>query len=67
MTHVREMGTQQDMAQRRLLIRVDDDERRDKVLNARNLIYERNYAVNSTHVEALLKEQSLIPTVVSLG
>lgn len=67
MTHVREMGTQEDTAQRRLLVRIDDDERRDKVLNARNLIYERNYAVNSTHVEALLKEQSLIPTVVSLG
>jgi hypothetical protein len=66
MTHVRDMGTRQDIAERQLLLRVDDANRRGKILDARRIIYERNYAVNSTQVEALLKDDSLIPTVVCI-
>lgn len=44
--------------------RIDDAARQDKVLKARNLIYKDGYVVNSEHVEALLKDQSLVPTIV---
>jgi hypothetical protein len=54
-----------DMKQRRTLARVDDENRRSKVDLARDIIYNRNFAVNSKHVEALLKEESLVPTAVS--
>ena len=65
MTHVPEMGTPNDMKRRQLLVRTDDDSRRNKVLRARELIYERNYAVNTPQVEKLLRDQSLVPTTVS--
>ena len=65
MTHVPEMGTPNDMERRQLLVRTDDDSRRNKVLRARELIYEKNYAVNTPQVEKLLRDQSLVPTTVS--
>jgi len=52
------------MEARQALARKDNIERRAKVEQARALIYEQGYAVNSIHVEALLKEESLVPTVV---
>jgi hypothetical protein len=64
MADVPDMGTQQDMTQRQLLVRVDNNDRQNKILDARRLIYERNYAINSPQVQALLKEESLIPTTV---
>ena len=65
MEHVPEMGTPSDMRQRQLLVRTDDDSRREKVLRARELIYERNYAVNTPKIEELLRDHSLVPTTVS--
>ena len=65
MTHVPEMGTPDDMKRRQLLARTDDDTRQNKVLCARRLIYERNYAVNTPQIEKLLRDQSLVPTTVS--
>ena len=53
------------MKQRQLLVRTDNDSRRNKVLRARELIYERNYAVNTPQIERLLRDQSLVPTAVS--
>ena len=65
MEHVPEMGTPNDMKRRQLLVHIDDDSRRGKVLRARDLIYERNYAVNTPKIEELLRDQSLVPTIVS--
>ena len=65
MTCVPEMGTPNDMKQRQLLVRTDNDSGRNKVLRARELIYERNYAVNTPQIERLLRDQSLVPTAVS--
>ena len=65
MEHVPEMGTPSDMRRRQLLVRTDDNSRREKVLRARELIYERNYAVSTTKIEDLLRDQSLVPTTVS--
>jgi hypothetical protein len=59
------MGMPQDMKERVTLARVDDEERRRKIGIARDIIYEKNYAVDNVNVEALLKNQSLVPTSVS--
>jgi hypothetical protein len=53
-----------DMAQRVSLARTDDLSHQSKVTAARNLIYDRNYAVDSAPVERLLKDESLVPATV---
>ena len=65
MTCVPEMGAPNDMRRRQLLARTDDDNRQNKVLHARELIFERNYAVNTPQIEKLLRDQSLVPITVS--
>jgi hypothetical protein len=55
----------QDMKERKTLARIDDEHRRRKIELARDIIYKQNYAVDNDNVEALLKEQSLVPTSVS--
>jgi hypothetical protein len=55
-----------DMQQRETLRRTDDEVHRSTISKAREYIYEKNYAVNSPVVEDLLKEESLVPTVVSV-
>jgi hypothetical protein len=59
------MGMPQDRQQRETLER-NDDRRRVMVSTARSLIYEQDYGVGSTAVEALLKPQSWVPTSVRL-
>jgi hypothetical protein len=66
MSRIENLGTRRDMKERASLARVDDDCRKDKVSTARRIIYDKNYAVNSTAVENILKQQSLVPTSVSL-
>ena len=39
-------------------------ERRLKVTTSRQLIYDKGYVVGTPQVEALLKEESLVPTMV---
>ncbi len=60
------MGMTQDMKERKTLARVDDDSRRRKVEIAREIIYEKNYAVDNNNVEAILSPESLVPTAVGL-
>ena len=57
-------GTEQDIFQRVDLARKDTHERRNKIITARQLIYEQNYVVDTPQVEALLKGESLVPTKV---
>jgi hypothetical protein len=52
------------MKHRTALARVDDESRKHKIDIARDIIYKKNYAVNSKPVENFLKEQSLTPTSV---
>lgn len=61
---IRNLGTPADTTIRREEVRVDDADLREKITNARKLIYERGYVVNSDHVEDLLKPESLVPTIV---
>jgi hypothetical protein len=58
------MGMKQDMKERKSLARVDDENRRRKVELAREIIYDKNYAVDNESVQMLLQEQSLTPTSV---
>lgn len=52
------------MVQRQTLARRDTVERRNKISSARVFIYEKGYAVDTAQVEAKLKDESLVPTVV---
>ena len=50
--------------QHHVLSRRDTQERRNKIVAARRIIYEQNYVVDTPQVESLLKEESLVPTKV---
>ena len=58
------IGMKKDSLQCQVLARRDTQERRDKIVTARQLIYEKNYIIGTPQVEALLKEESLVPTKV---
>jgi hypothetical protein len=60
------MGKPRDMKQRMTLARVDDIDRRHRIAVARESIYEKNYAVDSTAVKGLLNKDSLVPTEVRI-
>ena len=62
---VHNLGMPRDMMQRVSKARVDGIEHQNKVAAARRFIYERNMQVNSTAVEALLRDWSGVPTTVS--
>lgn len=59
---VNNMGKQRDIRQRETLARLDDVDHRHRVAVARDLIYKKNYAVDSTAVKRLLGKDSLVPT-----
>jgi hypothetical protein len=58
------LGTLADMRQRRDSHRRWDHEHEYNLNKAREHIYQRNMQVNSGAVEALLSQQSFVPTVV---
>ncbi|KIJ60703.1 hypothetical protein HYDPIDRAFT_98197, partial [Hydnomerulius pinastri MD-312] len=43
--------------------RTDNAQLHEKILNACRLIYDKNYSVDTTQVEALLKPESFVPTL----
>jgi hypothetical protein len=53
-----------DITQRVTMARVDDKSRQNKVYAARRLIYEKQYRINGTAIEKLLKDESLVPNTV---
>lgn len=65
LARVQNMGTKRDMQQRQELRRTDNDKRKEKVTKARAKIYEKNMAVNNDGVDAILVDESLVPTIVS--
>lgn len=60
------LGTTQDDDIRVTRARLDDADRRERVEEARRLIYERGYVVNSQLVDDLLQAISEIPTLVGI-
>ena len=59
------MGLRRDMAQHLSLTHTDDVKHCSRVDAAREAVYGKNRTVDSTAVENLLKEDSLVPTAVS--
>jgi hypothetical protein len=59
------LGMVRDMQQRETLRRMDDESKNSLVATAREIIYKNNYAVDNNGVDTLLKEQSLVPSMVS--
>ena len=64
LSRIQNMGMQFDMKQRATLARVNDKDRRRKIDTAQDIIYNKNYAVDTENVETLLQPQSLVPTLV---
>jgi hypothetical protein len=64
---VSNVGKPSDMDIRQSRARKDDEDRQSRVRAARSLIYQKGYVVNSTHVEDLLKADSLVPTEASFS
>ena len=63
---VHNLGMARDMSQRGTLARVDDDNRRSKVIAARRVIYEKHFQIDSAAVNAILQGESLVPNVVCI-
>ncbi|KAF9230896.1 hypothetical protein BU15DRAFT_68802 [Melanogaster broomeanus] len=64
---VHALGTDSDSRDRQDLVRADSAGLRHKIINARRLIYDKNYAVDTAQVEALLKPESLVPVLASFS
>jgi hypothetical protein len=60
------MGMAHDMTQRKSLVRIDNVQRRNRIEAAREAIYVKNSAIDGVAVQNLLKEDSLVPTAVSI-
>jgi hypothetical protein len=65
MNHIQNLGMSRDRQLRVTLKRVDSDHRRFDLGNARRLIYERNYAVDSKLLK-FLDPESCVPSLVSI-
>lgn len=59
------MGMVLDMKQRKSHAHLDDKSLWCKIEAAHRIIYDKNYAVNTQAVNAMLQEQSLTPTLVN--
>ena len=58
------LGTTSAMKLRTEQLRSDTTQRRGKIIQARDFIYNKGYVVNSKNVDNLLKEESYVPTEV---
>lgn len=63
---VHNLGKARDTMQRVSMARVDSNQSRSKILTARKLIYEKNIPVNGASIERLLRETSLVPSMVCI-
>ena len=58
------LGATSDTKLRTEQLRSDTTQRRGKIIQARDFIYNKGYVVNSKNVDNLLKEESYVPTEV---
>jgi len=66
MDRVGNMGMYRDMMQCKSLARVDDAKQRSRIGSAHEAIYLKNSPVDGMAVQTLLKEDSLVPIIVSV-
>lgn len=59
------IGSKTDTKMRLILVRKDSEDRREKVEQARMLMFEKGIAITSVKIERILQPQSLTPTRVS--
>jgi hypothetical protein len=59
------IGKCQDMKQREMLTHIDDMDRRCHIVMAHNLIYEKNYMVDSAAIKRLLQKDCPVPSAIS--
>lgn len=59
------MGMKSDLKTREKMARVDGDERRKKISQARKYIFKRGVGIDSQGVKEILYSESLVPTHVS--
>ena len=64
LNRVHNLGMARDMGQRRTLACVDNVNRRGKIIAARRVIFEKKTQINSTAVNSILQNESLVPNVV---
>ena len=65
-SEISKLASKRDMKVRKR-VREDDTTRQDKIKLSRKFIYEQGYVVNSKAVENLLKDESLVPTMVCIS
>jgi hypothetical protein len=63
---LQKVGTMNDMLQCDVLSHHDMADHCAKITSARHLIYEGLYNIDTPQVEALIKPESLVPTIVSV-
>ena len=63
-SRVHQIATETDILQQKLLQCCKSKAQYDKIAAAHQLIYEKEYAVQTPQVEELLKGKSLVPTLV---
>jgi hypothetical protein len=66
LVRVQNMGMRRDMMQCMSLARVDNLEWHRRIKAAREIIYLKNYKTDSKVVEDILRQDSLVPTAVSV-
>jgi hypothetical protein len=59
------IGLKTDIKMRLILVRKDSEDRREKVEQARTLMFDKGIAITSVMIERILQPQSLTPTRVS--
>lgn len=60
------LGRDDDRKQREESCREDNTQRRKKVDDAHKSLYEEGYAITGDHVDGLLKNESMVPTKVTI-
>jgi hypothetical protein len=66
MARFQNLGMKRDSKQRASLARIDNHPQQQKVATARANVYEKGYAVDGPGVNDTLKEESWVPTIVSV-
>lgn len=66
MPQIPALGTVEDCTLRQTQLRVESEERQQRVKDARDKLYREGYVITGDHVDGVLKDESLVPTLVSI-
>jgi hypothetical protein len=60
------LGTPEDRTLRQTQLRVESEERQQRVEGARDKLYREGYVITGDNVDGILKDESLVPTLVRI-